>query len=493
MLNKEKIIHYLPLIFIISFAYCFYFWQLGSLPITAYDESIYAQVTRDTLNSGQIMTLKHMGNNWFEKPPLYFWLSMPMVKIFGDTEIAYRIISALSAIFSVLLIFLIIKKLSQQKYLALLSSFILAIIPFFYISSRQVRLDTPLNAIMLASVYFLIVGWKKEKYLLTILPLLALGFLMKSVSILAVIPIFFIFSFFYKKWSWLKSKWLWIGLPLSLLIVLPWHINQHLVWGSEFWQKYIIWNVWERAQGGFGIKEKVEYFAYLNKLWNFSQPWWQIFLLSIIIFLIINKFYKDKKTKQFFMVSLCSVLFIILFYSLSKTKISTYLIPAYPYIATVIGLAFYRLWKISKNKLIKILYVIIFTILVIYSISLSIGHNDKILRTLHYQFDQNLKEIGLIIREDNKPELPLYFLSGPVPDVISYYSGHQIYWLYPEEDKNQYNIPGPSYIMLTDYVFSKLFTTNGLDIKPQYHNMHLRYIKDHLMLLYTDSDVTIDL
>jgi len=42
-----------------------YFWQLNHFPLVDYDESTYAQVTRDTLASGDVLTLKR-----FEEPDL---------------------------------------------------------------------------------------------------------------------------------------------------------------------------------------------------------------------------------------------------------------------------------------------------------------------------------------------------------------------------------------------------------------------------------------
>jgi|GEM_PF-3173801 len=491
MLNKEKLPLYLFILLMIFVSF-FYLWSLSSLPITAYDESIYAQVTRDTMGSGQILTLKHFDQNWFEKPPLYFWLSMPLVKIFGDTEIAYRLISSLSAISAILLCFLLVKKLTNKTYLALLSAFIFSIIPFFYITSRQVRLDTPLSALMLATVYLLVLGWRQNKKLIYVLPIIALGFLLKSFAILVVIPILFIFSFIYKKWDWLKNKWLWYGLPIALIITLPWHIYQYMVWGQAFLQKYIGWNIISRVNEGFSIEEKINHLEYFNKLWAFAQPWWQIFLLAIVIFLILNHFFiKNKNTNKLFWSSLITVAFGILFFSFSKTKITTYLIPIFPYLAIVIALGFYALINKGKNKILQILYLLILIVLSFYSITLSMGTNDKILKTLHFDFDYDLKEIGLLIKNDNIENSNIYFLGGPPPDVVSYYSKKQTIWPKVTAETTEIVIPPKSYILIREDTFIKIFTLNGIDIKPEYINMRLRYIKNHIILLYTAEEITI--
>lgn len=490
MLNKEKLPLYL-LILLMIFVSFFYLWNLGHLPITAYDESIYAQVTRDTMESGQILTLKHFDQNWFEKPPLYFWLSMPLLKIFGDTELAYRLISALSAIAAILLCFLLVKKLTNKAYLALLSAFVLSVMPFFYITSRQVRLDTPLSALMLAAVYLLVLGWRQNKKLIYVMPIIALGFLLKSLAVLVVIPILFIFSFVYKKWSWLKNKWFWYGLPIALTIVLPWHIHQYITWGNDFLQKYIAWNIVSRVNEGFNIEEKVNHLEYFNKLWNFVQPWWQVFLLAIIIFFILNRFTKDKNTARLFWSSLITIVFGILFFSFSKTKITTYLIPIFPYLAIAIALGFYILINKAKNKILKGFYLLILIALAVYSTVLSIGVNNKILQTLHLYFDYDLKEIGLLIKNDNIENSNIYFLGGPPPDVVSYYSKKQTIWPQITEETTKIIIPPKSYILIQEDIFIKLFTDDGLEVKPEYSSMRLRYLKNKIMLLYTDEEIAI--
>ena len=46
-----------------------------------YDEGIYAEVMHDTAASSDPLTLREMGNPWFEKPPLYFWAGMALGQV----------------------------------------------------------------------------------------------------------------------------------------------------------------------------------------------------------------------------------------------------------------------------------------------------------------------------------------------------------------------------------------------------------------------------
>ena len=49
-----------------------------------YDEATYAKVVVDTLHTGQVTDLYHFDKPWFEKPPLYLWMAVGSVKLFGS-------------------------------------------------------------------------------------------------------------------------------------------------------------------------------------------------------------------------------------------------------------------------------------------------------------------------------------------------------------------------------------------------------------------------
>ena len=56
-----------------------------------YDEATYAKVVVDTIKSGDVSTFTLSGHLWFEKPPLYLWLAIGSVNLFGAHEFAFRV------------------------------------------------------------------------------------------------------------------------------------------------------------------------------------------------------------------------------------------------------------------------------------------------------------------------------------------------------------------------------------------------------------------
>src|SRR5262249_44204524 len=105
---------------------CFLFlFNLGAKPFWDYDEATYAMVIKDTLHSGQPLTLRLEPNTWFEKPPLIFWTSAIADSVFHHPEFSYRLTAAIAGIVSVLLVMLILYEIRRDILIACLGGLIL--------------------------------------------------------------------------------------------------------------------------------------------------------------------------------------------------------------------------------------------------------------------------------------------------------------------------------------------------------------------------------
>ncbi len=92
------------------------FWGLGSAPLQRWDEQINVDVIQTTIQSGNWLSLKCKDKcgdalpheeaiPFLEKPPLWYWLTMGMVTVFGEKNIVYRSVSAFSAFLLVMLLY----------------------------------------------------------------------------------------------------------------------------------------------------------------------------------------------------------------------------------------------------------------------------------------------------------------------------------------------------------------------------------------------------
>src|SRR5262249_30542424 len=68
------------------------------------DEPRYAWIARDMAESDDWVTPRLYGTPWFEKPPLYYWCAALSFKLFGVSETAARLPSAIAALLATLAI-----------------------------------------------------------------------------------------------------------------------------------------------------------------------------------------------------------------------------------------------------------------------------------------------------------------------------------------------------------------------------------------------------
>src|SRR5215475_3491594 len=82
---------------VLTLAVC-YFSQLGVVGFVGPDEPRYAWIARGMAETGDWVTPRLYGNPWFEKPVLYYWAAAASFRLFGESEAAARLPSALSAL-----------------------------------------------------------------------------------------------------------------------------------------------------------------------------------------------------------------------------------------------------------------------------------------------------------------------------------------------------------------------------------------------------------
>src|SRR5947209_16321709 len=85
----------------VAFYVC-YFSHLDVLGFIGPDEPRYAWIARAMVETHDWVTPRLYGRPWFEKPPLYYWGAGLCFKLFGVSETAARLPSAISALLATL-------------------------------------------------------------------------------------------------------------------------------------------------------------------------------------------------------------------------------------------------------------------------------------------------------------------------------------------------------------------------------------------------------
>jgi 4-amino-4-deoxy-L-arabinose transferase-like glycosyltransferase len=95
--------------------YVFFFHGLWNIGLLGPDEPRYAAVAREMHQSGDYVTPRLHGVNWFEKPVLLYWGAAIGFSIFGVSEFAARLPAAVGATASIFLLYVVCRKLWGQS------------------------------------------------------------------------------------------------------------------------------------------------------------------------------------------------------------------------------------------------------------------------------------------------------------------------------------------------------------------------------------------
>lgn len=85
-------------VLVAAVVYLCFFSRLDALGLVGPDEPRYASVAREMVRSGDWVTPRLAGEPWLEKPPLYYWGAAAAFSLFGVSEFAARLPSALAAL-----------------------------------------------------------------------------------------------------------------------------------------------------------------------------------------------------------------------------------------------------------------------------------------------------------------------------------------------------------------------------------------------------------
>ncbi|MCX6724632.1 MAG: glycosyltransferase family 39 protein, partial [Candidatus Shapirobacteria bacterium] len=155
------------------------------------------------------------------KPPLYTYLTIPSIAIFGLNEFAVRLPSALFGTLAVVAVFLLTKELFGITAISLLSALFLAISPWHLVFSRA-AIEANLTAFFFPlGFYFFLKGLKNSKYF----SLSALFWGLNLYTYHSARFFTLLFAFLLILWSFKKirfgDKKVWLAGFLALIFVLP--------------------------------------------------------------------------------------------------------------------------------------------------------------------------------------------------------------------------------------------------------------------------------
>ncbi|MFH0763551.1 MAG: glycosyltransferase family 39 protein [Candidatus Omnitrophota bacterium] len=318
-------------------AYLFFF-QLGGMALTDPDETFYAQSAKEMLARNEWVTPYLYGKPQFEKPILIYWLIGLSYKIFGINEFAARLPSAIFALIGVFAAYLLGGLLFNRRVGAL-SAVILASCVEYIILSRACVTDMVLSTFMLLGVLFFFYGYLKGKkycYLLSSAAFACAALAKGPVAVIlpgAAILIFLILA------KDIKA----IGkMPIALIVLVfiavagPWYFLAYKYHGREFLDAFFgFQNITRFTQSEHKIGS--QFYYNIPVLFGGFFPW-SAFLPYGAWHLFKKTFKKAQdgnagldacsgRKGSIFILIWFFVIFI--FFSISSTKLPTYIFPCF--------------------------------------------------------------------------------------------------------------------------------------------------------------------
>ncbi len=404
---------------------------LGTTGLVDETPPLFAAAARAMSESGDWLTPKVNGIFRFDKPPLIYWLmgffySLPKNEIWDSFgTLSARLPSALGSLFLMLMIgdtlFCWPQKGDRQFLTPIIASLGFALSPLIIIWSRTAVSDALLTGTLGIS---LLLFWRRmasdnNDQCTSAWVFLGLAILTKGpVAFVLVTMTITSFLFSQKDWKSLLSK---InpkkGFLITSLISFPWYILELIKEGKPFWENF------------FGYHNFQRYTSVVN---NHAEPFWFFLYIMILaslpftpflyhgIFTAFKDFLKSSKetcdvAETLYTYSLCWLTSVLIFFSISSTKLPSYWLPAIPAAAILISNSFINLKKLSRSYL----YLWTFNILILFGISVAFFFSNIWLSSINDPEMPNLvSELissGIIFRAK------LFFSSFTLLAIILFY------------------------------------------------------------------------
>jgi 4-amino-4-deoxy-L-arabinose transferase-like glycosyltransferase len=222
--------------------------DLRAFGLTDLDEGFYASVAWAMRHSGDWRTPTFLGEPWFEKPPLLYWLMVGSMRVFGENEFALRLPSALMyALTIVLLAWWGNRRLGQGagSWAALL----FALAPLSLILARLAITDMALAFFLAVAVIAL---WEARGLGWSLIGGVALGlaFLTKGPFGLGLVGLLYVWNARTLHARGLRFRWVLFALVVALLTALPWYVGVYLQHGAAFFGEFVVKQNLMRFAGG---------------------------------------------------------------------------------------------------------------------------------------------------------------------------------------------------------------------------------------------------
>jgi 4-amino-4-deoxy-L-arabinose transferase-like glycosyltransferase len=339
-----------PLLF--AAVYLLFFHRLADRDLWSSHEARAAMDAQTILDDG-VWGLPRLydGRAEMQKPPLYYWLTASVGWLRGGVDAwAVRLPAAVAATLCVVLVALGLARGRRRGAEGLFAAVVLGTAVHFTWLARIGRIDMPLTlsvTVALGGLYFARGRRRRTRWLLLALAYgaIAAGVMLKG-PIGVVLPAVVMGGHLLvelgpptpRRWrSWfaaLGELGVWWGIPLVLVLTLPWFVWVTRATDGEFFRVFVWHHNIERGYGGSSLRANPWWFYFPQFLGDFLP--WSLVLPSAVWWSYRRGLWHSDAEARFGLVWFAGVFLVL---SCSRFKRADYLLPAYPGMAVFLGCA----------------------------------------------------------------------------------------------------------------------------------------------------------
>jgi 4-amino-4-deoxy-L-arabinose transferase-like glycosyltransferase len=330
-----------------------YLPALGQPALWEPDEGRYAEIAREMVVSDDYVTPRDNFELYFEKPPLVYWAEAAAIKIFGVNEFAVRLPAALFSIGQVVVTAALAEAMLGATA-GFLAAVALALSPLFFSLARFATLDPALAFFLTAALAAFYAASRRDsfalrsarRWMLTTSAMVALGTLAKGpVALLLGVAIVFIWLALERRLAEIRRMPLVLFALIYCAIVAPWFVLMELrnpgflnfFFIHEHLQRYVSSN-----EHGWGP------WFFIPIVVGGTWPW--IFFAPLGWSSMRRDNGSESPPNQHrsaasFLAIWFAVIFV--FFSIPRSKLGTYILPALPPLAIFAGYGLSRLFSIA--------------------------------------------------------------------------------------------------------------------------------------------------
>ncbi|MFW6359011.1 MAG: ArnT family glycosyltransferase [Chroococcales cyanobacterium] len=351
-----------------------FLWQLGNTGLVDETEPLFAEASRQMVETGNWVTPYFNGETRFDKPPLVYWMMAIGYQLIGVNEWAVRLPSAIAAIALMILGFYTLRSLGfvspataknptnpqsqRQVWIsAWIGSALIALNPHTLVWSHVGVSDMLLSGCLGMSLFAFFLGYAKETQegkantSFQVLPsngwywafyiLLGLAVLTKG-PVGVVLPGIIIGAFLLyvgKFWEVVKEMGIVGGGILFLLITVPWYVLVILENGEAYINSFFGYHNVERFTSVVNGHSAPWYFYFPAVLIGFAP--WSIYLPIAIAKTRCwqrNFWTRQPRQSQLGLFAFFWFACIFLFFTVAVTKLPSYVLPLIPACAILVAL-----------------------------------------------------------------------------------------------------------------------------------------------------------